>query len=87
MGDVPPGWALILAAVATGVLALVAGIVLWWLRQIDKKSDAQQRRIEKLEQRDRLGWLYIQRLIISHTTNAPGVPLPPPPAGWLDDDT
>lgn len=42
-------------------------------------------RIRKLEKRDRLSWLYIQSLIVHANTHAPGVPLPEPPEGWLDD--
>ena len=42
-------------------------------------------RLRKLEARDRLSWLYIRSLIVSHTTHAPGVPLPEPPEGWLEE--
>lgn len=44
------------------------------------------RRIRRLEHRDRLSWLYIRSLIDHAYRHAPGVPLPDPPKGWLDDD-
>jgi hypothetical protein len=42
-------------------------------------------RLQRLERRDKLSWLYIRSLIVSHNTHAPGVPLPEPPDGWLDE--
>ena len=85
------GMATVLAAGVTGVLLILGSVIAWWLRRQDKRSDElqaqigkQQARIEKLEARDRLGWIYIQRLIMSHTKNAPGVALPDPPDGYLD---
>lgn len=91
--DIPPGLAMVGGAVAAGLLAILSGIVLWWLRQIEKRSDIQEARIAeqaarivKLESRDRTAWLYIQRLILHATTHAPGVPIPEPPSGWLEDD-
>lgn len=92
LGDIPPGWAVVIGAVAAALLAGVGGLVLWWLRQIDKRYDElqvtineQKIRIVKLEGRDRASYLFIQRLIISHTKHAPGIPLPDPPTGWLED--
>lgn len=91
--DIPAGWAVVLAAAVTGGMALLGGVVLWWLRQLDKRSDiqeariaAQDARIQKLEARDRKSWLYIQSLILHAHTHAPGIRLPDPPAGWMEDD-
>lgn len=91
--DIPAGWAILAGAVVTGVLAIFSTVVVWWLRQIEKRSDAQQAlldqqaaRIQKLEARDRTSWIYVQRLILHANTHAPGVPIPEPPSGWLEDD-
>lgn len=84
--DIPPGWSIVIAALVTVIASAVGGVILFWLRQINKRADDQQRRIEKLERRDRAAWLYIQRLIVSHSRHAPGVPLPNPPKAWLEDD-
>lgn len=43
------------------------------------------RRIVKLEHRDRLSWLYIRELI-DHAYRHNALPLPEPPRGWLEDD-
>lgn len=94
------GVATVLAAGVSGILIILGSVIVWWLRHQDKRADElqeriqqqqarmekQQAQIERLEARDRLGWIYIQRLILSHTTHAPNAPLPAPPAGWLDDD-
>jgi len=42
-------------------------------------------RLRRLERRDRLSWLYIRSLIDHAYKHAPGVPLPEPPEGWLDE--
>lgn len=42
------------------------------------------RRIVKLEHRDRLSWLYI-RSLIDHAYRFAATPLPEPPEGWLED--
>jgi len=42
------------------------------------------RRLRKLEHRDRLSWLYI-RILINHAYVHNATPLPDPPPGWLDD--
>jgi hypothetical protein len=91
--DIPPGWALVAAAVAAGILTILGSIVIWWLRQLEERSDtqearivAQDARIQKLEARDRKSWIYIQSLILFAHTHAPGIRLPDPPAGWMDDD-
>lgn len=82
----------VIIAIVGGVLTIIGGLVMWWLRQLDKRFDAQQAeiasqktRIEKLETRDKLSWLYIRRLI-DHAYRHGAVPLPEPPTGWLDDE-
>lgn len=42
-------------------------------------------RLKRLETRDKLSWLYIRKLIDHAYRHAPGVPLPEPPEGWLED--
>jgi hypothetical protein len=42
-------------------------------------------RLGRLERRDKLSWLYIRSLIDHAYKHAPGVPLPEPPDGWLDE--
>jgi len=42
------------------------------------------KRLHRLEHRDRLSWLYI-RILINHAYVHNATPLPDPPAGWLDD--
>jgi hypothetical protein len=91
--DIPPGWALVAAAVAAGIITILGSIVIWWLRQLEKRSDtqeariaAQDARIQKLEARDRKSWIYIQSLILFAHTHAPGIRLPDPPDGWMEDD-
>lgn len=49
-----------------------------WLARISS-------RLRRLEHRDRLSWLYIRSLIDHAYKHAPGVPLPEPPEGWLDE--
>ncbi len=68
--------ALIGAAVALGGAGL--GIITAQLARLN-------RRIVKLEHRDRLSWLYIRKLIDHGYKHAPSVPLPEPPEGWLED--
>ncbi|WP_417556254.1 hypothetical protein [Microbacterium sp.] len=82
----------VIVAIIGGAVTVIGGLVMWWLRQLDKRYDAQQSaiasqqaRIEKLEHRDKLSWLYIRRLI-DHAYRHGAVPLPEPPAGWLDDE-
>lgn len=43
------------------------------------------RRIAKLERRDRLSWLYI-RSLIDHAYRHNALPLPEPPEGWNEGD-
>lgn len=73
--DIPPGW----VAIITAVIALggtILGVVLTWLGTLNK-------RLRKLEVRDRLSWLYI-RSLIDHAYRHGATPLPEPPDGWLD---
>ena len=75
MVDIPPGWVAVIVAVI-GLGGTVLGIVLTWLGTLNK-------RLRKLENRDRLSWLYI-RSLIDHAYRHGAVPLPEPPDGWLD---
>ena len=56
-------------------LSMVAGLML---------AHALNRRIRKLERRDRLSWLYI-RSLINHAYVHNALPLPDPPDGWLEE--
>lgn len=82
----------VIIAIIGGAITILGGLIMWWLRQLDKRFDTQQAeisaqkvRIEKLERRDKLSWIYIRRLI-DHAYRHNAVPLPEPPTGWLDDD-
>ncbi|GAA3947752.1 hypothetical protein [Microbacterium soli] len=75
----------IIVAIIGGAVTIVGGLVMWWLRQLSQEIAAQKTRIEKLEHRDKLSWLYIRRLI-DHAYRHGAVPLPEPPAGWLEDE-
>lgn len=77
--DIPAGWAAIIVA-ALGVGGTILTMVLAWLGGLNK-------RLRNLEHRDRLSWLYIRSLIAHAYLHAPGVPLPEPPDGWLEDST
>lgn len=78
MTDIPSGWvAVIVAVIASG--GTVIGVVLTWLNGLN-------RRLRKLERRDRLSWIYIRSLLDHAYRHAPGVPLPEPPEGWLEDE-
>jgi hypothetical protein len=61
-----------------GLGGTVLGLVVGWLTHLN-------RRLRRLEHRDRLSWLYIRSLIDHAYRHAPGVPLPEPPDGWLDE--
>lgn len=73
-------------AVIVGALSIFGALLVaafgWIVAQLVRLNN----RILHLEHRDRLSWLYIRSLIVSHTTAAPGVPLPDPPDGWLEGD-
>ena len=75
--DIPPGWVAITVAVI-GLGGSVLAIVIGWLNGLNK-------RLRKLERRDRLSWLYIRSLIDHAYKHAAGVPLPEPPEGWLEE--
>lgn len=66
--------------VAGTVLTAVVAAVVTMLTQVNG-------RLRRLEHRDRLSWLYIRSLIDHGYKHAPGVPLPEPPEGWLEDTT
>lgn len=76
--DIPPAvWVPILVAViALG--GIILGLVTGFLTSLS-------RRLKNLERRDKLSWLYIRSLIVSHNIHAPGAPLPEPPDGWLEE--
>lgn len=76
--EIPPVvWVPVLVAViALGGTVLT--LVVAWLSSLTK-------RLRKLERRDKLSWLYIRSLIDHAYKYSPGVPLPEPPAGWLED--
>lgn len=72
----PAEWTTILVA----LLALggtVITVVAAWLVALN-------RRLQRLERRDRLSWIYI-RSLIDHAYKNGAVPLPEPPDGWLDE--
>jgi hypothetical protein len=66
----------LLTTLATVLLAVVGFITAGGVRL--------NRRLQRLEHRDRLSWLYI-RILINHAYVHNATPLPDPPAGWLDD--
>lgn len=76
MGDIPAGWATVLVGVI-GASSTLLALVLTWLGTLNK-------RLRKLERRDRLSWLYI-RSLINHAYVHNALPLPDPPEGWLED--
>lgn len=75
--DLPAGWVAIIVA-TLGMGSAVLGVVLTWLGGLNK-------RLRKLEHRDRLSWIYI-RSLIDHAYRHGAVPLPEPPDGWLEED-
>lgn len=75
--DIPDDWVPILAA-GVGFTGVMATLLITWLNGVN-------RRIRRLEHRDRQSWIYIRSLIDHAYRHAPGVPLPDPPDGWLDD--
>jgi hypothetical protein len=66
----------LVAVIACG--GTVLGLVFAFLMSLS-------RRLHSLERRDKLSWLYIRALILSHNIHAPGAPLPEPPDGWLEE--
>lgn len=75
--DIPAGWVAIIVAVLS-LCGTVLAVVLTWLGGLNK-------RLRKLERRDRLSWIYI-RSLIDHAYRHGAVPLPEPPDGWLEDE-
>lgn len=73
---IPPVVWVPLAVAVLGVFGTVAGLIAAKLTKLNSRLDA-------LERRDRLSWLYI-RSLIDHAYRHNAVPLPEPPAGWLD---
>ena len=71
----PTVWVPILVALL-GAVASLAGYIATRLAKLNARVDA-------LERRDRLSWLYI-RSLIDHAYRHNATPLPDPPAGWLD---
>jgi hypothetical protein len=65
----------IIAAVG-GVMTAIIGVVIGQLTRLNG-------RLQRLERRDRLSWLYIQKLI-AHVYQHNAGPLPEPPLGWLE---
>lgn len=68
---------IMVAAIAFG--GTILGLVVGWLTRLNG-------RLKRLERRDKLSWLYIRSLIDHAYRHAPGVPLPEPPDGWLEDE-
>ena len=66
----------LIAAIITIILAGLGYLVAAMIRL--------NRRLRKLEHRDRLSWLYI-RVLINHAYVHNALPLPDPPLGWLED--
>lgn len=75
--DIPDDMVPILAAMVA-LAGVVTTLLMSWLSGLN-------RRLRRLEHRDRLSWLYIRSLIDHAYRHAPGVPLPEPPDGWQDD--
>lgn len=75
--DIPDDLVPILAAMVAAA-GVAATLLMTWLSGLN-------RRLRRLENRDRLSWLYIRSLIDHAYRHAPGVPLPEPPDGWLED--
>lgn len=74
--DIPASWVpVVVAAIGAGVTIL--GLVVAWLTRLNH-------RMQRLEHRDRLSWLYI-RSLIDHAYRHNAIPLPEPPEGWLDE--
>ena len=76
-------------AVTTAVIGAVALLGGVGLTYITAQLVRLNQRIQKLEHRDRLSWLYIKALI-DHAyryTDIVNHPLPEPPEGWLEETT
>lgn len=84
MVDIPPGWVAIIVALL-GLGASAVGGILAWLQGLNRRTAELRARLEQLERRDRLSWLYI-RSLIDHAYRHNAVPLPDPPEGWNEPD-
>lgn len=78
MNDVPPTVWVPVVVSFIGLGGAVLGLVIAFLTSLN-------RRLRNLERRDKLSWIYIRHLIVHANTYAPGIPLPDPPDGWLDE--
>lgn len=74
-GSIPPVVWVPIAVAILGLVGTIAGVVTSKLTKLNARLDA-------LERRDRLSWLYI-RSLINHAYEHNATPLPPPPDGWL----
>ena len=66
------------------LITIVGAIILAGLGYLVAAMVRLNRRLRKLEHRDRLSWLYI-RILINHAYVHNALPLPDPPAGWLEN--
>ena len=74
--DIPASWVpIVVAVIGAGVTIL--GLVVAWLTRLNH-------RMQRLEHRDRLSWVYI-RSLIDHAYRHNAIPLPEPPEGWLEE--
>lgn len=76
--SVPPTVYVPILVAGITVGGTILGLVVAWLSRLNG-------RLKRLETRDKLSWLYIRKLIDHAYRHAPGVPLPEPPDGWLED--
>lgn len=84
MPDLPDDYVPLIQAIVTGTFVIGAALlttVLTWLARLNV-------RLRKLEQRDRLSWLYIRSLInhLYKYSDVEKYPLPEPPEGWLNPE-
>lgn len=80
----PEHWTAIILALIT-LFGTVVGAIFTWLGGLNKRTAEMRSRLEKLERRDRLSWLYI-RSLIDHAYRHGALPLPEPPDGWNEKD-
>ena len=66
-----------------GVAGTAIGGMFAWLNTVSKRTDEMKQKLEALERRDRLSWLYI-RSLIDHAYRHNATPIPQPPEGWDD---
>lgn len=80
----PEHWTTIIVSVIA-LFGTLVGAIFTWLGGLNKRTAEMRERIERLEKKDRLSWLYIRSLIDHAYRHAPGVPIPEPPEGWNED--